>query len=145
MSGLTKKFGLFLFTATYLKSWGRNYQKLPFTYHALGVILITLVPVNFEDYLISKKIDSAAFRQAEPTIWESWKVEFEQMHPNSFTAQKLYLINPIRRKYILKIEPIKVEAPKSPVATENTSTEKPEVVSKPVALKPVFRPKPKMN
>ena len=111
----------------------------------LGVILITLVPVNFEDYLISKKIDSATFRLAEPAVWESWKTEFEQMHPNSFTAQKLYLINPIRRKYTLKVEPVKVHVEHSPTTSENASSPKAETAVKPAAPKPVFRPKPKMN
>jgi len=111
----------------------------------LGLILITLAPVNFEDYLISKKIDSAAFREAEPALWESWKHEFEQVHPNSFTAQKLYLINPIRRNYTLKIEPVKTEAPKSAVATDDAASEKPAVPSKPAVPRPVFKPKPKMN
>jgi hypothetical protein len=125
---------------------GRNYQKLPFAYHALGVILITLAAVNFEDYLISKKIDSHAFHGAEPSLWENWKVEFEQMHPNSFTAQKLYLINPIRRKYSLKIEMVVTkETESSSVRNENPSATKPETSSKPAAPKPVFRPKPKMN
>ncbi len=129
-----------------MKQWGRNYQKLPFAYHALGVILITLAAVNFEDYLISKKIDSRAFHGSEPALWENWKVEFEQMHPNSFTAQKLYLINPIRRKYTLKIEPVvKAETQSSSATTESSSGPKPEVASKPAAPKPVFRPKPKMN
>lgn len=54
---------------------------------------------DFEAYLVSKRIDSAAFRSAEPDLWQAWKNEFEQMHPNSFTVQKLNLINPVRRKY----------------------------------------------
>src|SRR6187399_641142 len=58
--------------------------------------------LTFEDYLISKKIDAPTFQQAEPQLFKSWKIEFEQIHPNSFTVQKLYLINPIRRKYLLK-------------------------------------------
>lgn len=58
---------------------------------------------TFEEYLISKKIDSDLFRRAEPEIWNGWKNEFEQMNPNSFTVQKLNLINPIRRKYQMKI------------------------------------------
>jgi hypothetical protein len=101
--------------------------------------------VNFEDYLISKKIDSLAFRLAEPALWASWSMEFEQMHPNSFTAQKLYLVNPIRRKYILKVIPAKVSDEHSSTASENPSPTKPEAASKPAAPKPVFRPKPKMN
>jgi hypothetical protein len=62
-------------------------------------------PVTWEEYLISKKIDSATFRQAEPERWQNWQREFEQINPNSFTSQKLYLINPIRRKYPLKAGP----------------------------------------
>jgi hypothetical protein len=62
--------------------------------------------VNFEEYLIAKKIDAAAFKKAEPARWNEWENEFVQVHPNSFTSQKLYLINPIRRKYPLQ-EPLK--------------------------------------
>jgi hypothetical protein len=104
--------------------------------------------VNFEEYLHSKKIDSSAFKNAESDVWESWKKEFEQIHPASFTSQKLYLINPIRRKYQLKAEPqppltkpVDAEAPQA--APPIDQTPKPAVKS-PVA-KPVFRPKPKMN
>jgi hypothetical protein len=92
--------------------------------------------VNFEAYLISKKIDSAAFQKAEPELWTDWQKEFEMLHPNSFTAQKLYLINPIRRKYQLK-EAVVTEAPKVPVTTSaSTAPDKP---------KPVMRPKPKIG
>jgi hypothetical protein len=70
---------------------------------------------GFETYLMSKKIDSQAFRKAEPELWESWKKEFEQMHPNSFTVQKLNLINPIRRKYQLKAVPVSVSPETPPV------------------------------
>ena len=61
--------------------------------------------IDFETYLISKKIDSQAFRKAEPEVWKAWKNEFEQLHPNSFTVQKLNLLNPIRRKYLLQSIP----------------------------------------
>lgn len=82
--------------------------------------------MNFEDYLISKRIDSQAFRAAEPDLWQEWNSLFDQMSPASFTSQKLYLINPVRRKYLLKAveHPTKVESP---------------------ASKPDMRPKPKMN
>jgi hypothetical protein len=94
--------------------------------------------LTFEAYLGSKKIDSEAFRKAEPELWNAWKSEFGQMHANSFTVQKLNLINPIRRKYQLATpdEPrtAKVaEPPKSPVSA-------PAV---PRPGKPVM--KPKMN
>jgi hypothetical protein len=110
--------------------------------------------VDFEAYLISKKIDSAEFLKAEPVLWSSWKIEFEQMHPLSFTAQKLYLINPIRRKYLLKHEPAKVVTPpvEKPTEQPNVSaatTEQPVVKTpsspKPVVPRPVFKPKPKTS
>ncbi len=84
--------------------------------------------MNFEEYLISKKIDSQAFRTTEPNLWNEWNSLFEEMSPASFTAQKLYLINPIRRKYVLKI-------------TEVAATPKPVTA----AARPVMKPKPKIN
>jgi hypothetical protein len=57
--------------------------------------------VSFEEYLSGKKIDSLAFKNAEPARWAEWEMEFAQLHPDSFTLQKLNLINPIRRKYPL--------------------------------------------
>lgn len=88
---------------------------------------------TFEAYLTSKKVDSDAFKKAEPDLWNSWKEDFGQMHPNSFTVQKLNLINPIRRKYQLKI------------STDEKKTAEPAASSpKPVAPKPgrpVIRPK----
>lgn len=116
--------------------------------------------MNFEEYLISKKIDSTLFAEKEQSTWHSWKFEFEQMHPNSFTVQKLNLINPIRRKYPLKIEvkpaPIKetaepVKPPAPVVKTEALSGEsKPAepgkpVMAKPAIPRPVFKPKPKTD
>ncbi len=60
--------------------------------------------LNFEDYLKGKKIDPELFRTSEPGIWDEYKMLFEQMHPESFTAQKLFKINGIRRKYPCKQE-----------------------------------------
>ena len=93
--------------------------------------------MDFEAYLQSKKIDSKMFLAAEPAVWSAWKSEFEQMHPNSFTVQKLNLINPIRRKYPLPLQ-----------EEQSRKTETPEVpdaspVAKPV--KPMIKPKPKFN
>lgn len=102
----------------------------------LGLHFLNLAPVNFEAYLTSKKIDSVAFQKAEPALWESWQKEFELVHPNSFTAQKLYLINPIRRKYQLK-EMVVEEVTKVPATTPASITS-----DKP---KPVMRPKPKIG
>ena len=108
--------------------------------------------MNLEAYLLSKKIDSAAFLKAEPELWKLWSSEFESMHPNSFTAQKLYLINPIRRKYPLKSEPVRieerpnVEAPEKPLTTNTPSENSIAPVNpKPLVPRPVFKPKPKIS
>jgi hypothetical protein len=94
--------------------------------------------VNFEAYLISKKIESEAFRKAEPAVWQLWNDEFEQLHPNSFTSQKLYLINPVRRKYPLKEQEAAASIP-SEMSSGSTTTTAPKIA------KPVMRPKPKIG
>ncbi len=58
--------------------------------------------MTFNDYLISKKIDAVAFQQHDPSLFGEWQYLFGQMHPESFTAQKKFLINKIRRKYIIQ-------------------------------------------
>ena len=55
--------------------------------------------MTFDEYLDSKKIDRIEFSKQEPSVFAEWQKTFEQLHPNSFTAQKLYLINGIRRKF----------------------------------------------
>lgn len=126
--------------------------------------------MTFEEYLVSKKIEPGLFKDAEPKLFQEWKNEFGQVHPNSFTAQKLYLINPIRRKYVLKQEMKTVvvaddrvkaeekiigEQAKTAGSNENSNQleQKPESLpdNKPAPspgvkpARPVFKPKPKMN
>jgi hypothetical protein len=91
--------------------------------------------VNFDEYLVSKKIDGEAFKQAEPELFQSWKVEFDQMHVNSFTVQKFNLINPIRRKY--QVMEKSGDADKPTPAPANSPT-----TSAPVrGPRPVIKPK----
>jgi hypothetical protein len=95
--------------------------------------------VTFEEYLISKKIDSAAFKAAEPVRWQEWEQLFSTMSAESFTSQKLYLINPIRRKHQLKDAPPQTQTntpQATPPVTERTTGE-----VKPKVAKPVFKPK----
>lgn len=87
--------------------------------------------MTFDEYLSGKKIDSQKFREQEPVVWASWERDFAQLHPASFTAQKLYLINPLRRKYHLT-PPSEGKA----LAGEAKAGVK--------AARPVVRPKPKM-
>jgi hypothetical protein len=85
--------------------------------------------VSFEEYLIRKKIDRDAFAKAEPERFAEWMSNFDQVSEQSFTTQKLYLINPVRRKYPLTtpVEDIKAAGLTSKVP------------------RPVFKPKPKTN
>lgn len=55
--------------------------------------------MTFKEYLQSKKIDPKAFFQGQSATFNAWKEIFDQVSPESFTAQKLYLINEIRRTY----------------------------------------------
>lgn len=59
--------------------------------------------LTFTAYLKSKKIDPKKFYQTDSQQFNEWKVEFDQMHPNSFTQQKLFLINKVRRQNSLEL------------------------------------------
>jgi hypothetical protein len=80
-------------------------------------------------------------------LWNSWRIDFDQMHPNSFTVQKLNLINPIRRRFPLKeITPPEVKETKkeaAPAASNETGGPVTPPSSKPAVPRPVFKPKPK--
>ncbi|MEJ2005222.1 MAG: hypothetical protein P8X57_09725 [Cyclobacteriaceae bacterium] len=94
--------------------------------------------MEFDDYLISKKIDPEAFKKNEPDQYQEFAGLFMQMHPQSFTMQKLYLINGIRRSFPLPPEKWVKDKPAA------SKPAKP-VIKKPKApsgSKPKFRPKP---
>ncbi len=55
--------------------------------------------MNLRDYLKQKKIDPDQLKTKESELYKAFAIEFSQMHPESFTAQKLFLINKLRRKY----------------------------------------------
>jgi hypothetical protein len=57
----------------------------------------------FEEYLSQKNINHETFLWSEPEEYILLKSLFSQMHPNSFTEQKKFLINKLRRKYMLKV------------------------------------------
>ena len=68
--------------------------------------------MTWKEYLISKKIDPDRFKSGNNRLFREFDLLFSQLHPDSFTAQKLYLINKIRRQYKLETEDKKaVEAP----------------------------------
>ena len=57
--------------------------------------------MDFEEYLKQKKIDADAFKKADNPRFQEWSALFETIHPDSFTAQKKFLINETRRRYLL--------------------------------------------
>ncbi len=68
-------------------------------------LLPDTAPMTFEEYLTSKKIDGDEFRRRQPGRYLEWQTLFAQTHPESFTMQKKFLINDIRRLYQLQDHP----------------------------------------
>jgi len=102
--------------------------------------------MDFETYLRNKKIDPVVFEKAEPMLWYEFKTVYDLVHPDSFTAQKLFLINGIRRKYPLQqeesesktgntmtgdmSEKIVKPKPKIPVQSSASERAKPQMIPK---------------
>ncbi|MFB9296174.1 hypothetical protein [Persicitalea jodogahamensis] len=57
--------------------------------------------ISFKEYLVQKNIAEEKFRAGEPALFQEWELLFSEIHPDSFTAQKKFLINDIRRRFIL--------------------------------------------
>ena len=94
---------------------------------------------------MSKNIVAKAFSAAEPAVFNAWEKEFAQMHPNSFNVKKLNLINPIRRKYQLPSDQQTpgVKSPDQPKVEPPAAA--PVTGASPKVLRPMFKPKPKIN
>lgn len=73
---------------------------------AACVYLQGMEHLDWQAYLRLKKIDAAAYKQSAPDQYVEFERQFLQMHPESFTAHKLFLINDIRRLYPLLPETI---------------------------------------
>ena len=58
--------------------------------------------IDFNEFLDKKNIDFLKFQQNEPSIYSDWKELFCLVHPDSFIAQKKFLINNIRRRFLKK-------------------------------------------
>ena len=67
--------------------------------------------MTWEEYCISKKIDSEKFKAAWSEKWRELKTIFEQVHPDSFTEQKKFIINDLRRRFLF-ITPTSVDTTK---------------------------------
>lgn len=81
--------------------------------------------MTFEEYCTKKKIDSVRFNEDDPEQWKELAAIFEQISENSFTQQKKFLINDLRRKYLLS----ETEVPKqvSTTPTAKASAIKPAI------------------
>jgi hypothetical protein len=111
--------------------------------------------MDFSGWLTSKNIDAEAFRMGSPAEFAVWEEEFNQLSPASFQAQKLFLINKVRRTYQLppevsaKAKPPKAALrPAKPTPTAERSAKpdeevRPEAKPETVVAKPKFRPKVK--
>jgi hypothetical protein len=67
----------------------------------LNLRSLNLRTMEFEEYLKQKKIEASTFKLAEKERYAEWEHAFSEMHVESFTAQKKFLINDTRRKYHL--------------------------------------------
>lgn len=88
--------------------------------------------MTYAEYLASKKIDPELFRSGSPELFIKWQTDFEQVHPASFTARHLFLINKTRRQFPLRIGTPSNEPGMSEAAPAAPSPAKP---------RPVLRPK----
>jgi len=58
--------------------------------------------ISFKEYCVEKKINSEAFKDSDKSLYNMLFHLFMKVHPQSFTQQKKFLINEIRRKYPLQ-------------------------------------------
>ena len=82
--------------------------------------------MNLNEYLESKKIDPAKFKSAEPDQYAEFQMIFDQVHPNSFTQQKLFLINNLRRSYKLETQVEEKKPTKTPAMRPKMKPLKPK-------------------
>ncbi|MEM6642564.1 MAG: hypothetical protein AAF616_06265 [Bacteroidota bacterium] len=88
--------------------------------------------MDFDEYLKSKKIDPGKFKDQAPEKYHEWEGIFNQVHPASFTQQKLFLINQIRRAYAFSevestTKPSEKETVKKPIRPLKFKPQKPKI------------------
>lgn len=91
--------------------------------------------MEFAEYLRGKKIDEEAFARSDPDHYQEFKLLFAQLHPESLTAQKLFLINQIRRRYPLSVVAVEDVKPKPNPAKPKLGA-RPKPATKPVMKQP---------
>jgi hypothetical protein len=86
--------------------------------------------IDFHTYCRQKKIDPDRFSAIEKTQFEYLESIFNQVSPESFTDQKLFLINDLRRKFLLAEEPVFEQK----AASDSVA----QAIAKPTISKPNF-------
>ena len=74
----------------------------------------------FDEYLLSKKIDPEKYKVSDPDQYSDFQKLYNQVHPESFTQQKLFLINKIRRAY-------KLETPEAKKKNSTSTSMRPKI------------------
>lgn len=82
--------------------------------------------LDFEAFLRLKKIDPIVFRKEDQVLFEEFRNIYELVHPESFTAQKLFQINRVRRKYPFTPVP-SAETPSAPGIAKPKISFKPKI------------------
>lgn len=83
--------------------------------------------MTFEEYCVKKKIDPETFRKHDFLKWQELEQVFLQVSEESFTQQKKFLINDLRRRFPYK------EIISQP--TKTSSAVKPKIKANPVIPK----------
>ncbi len=72
--------------------------------------------MTFEEYLVKKKINRAAFEAEDKGRYTAWEDMYAQMHPNSFYMAVKMVLNDVRLRYHLREEDIPKAAPATTAA-----------------------------
>ena len=116
--------------------------------------------MTFQEYCASKKIDSSLFEKGDHSLFRELESVYVQMHPDSFTSQKKFLLNGLRKKYQLTeveqnlVKPVLAKPSPKPIIgkkqEENIAPKPKVIIPKPnnnsaeaVKPKPII-PKPKL-
>lgn len=91
--------------------------------------------MSFEAFLKQKLVDSAAFRQQQPEMWESFSGLYEEIGEKSFDLQKKFYFNDLRGLY-----PLPLAAKEEPKPASTTQRPKLSLKGKP-RLKPSLKTK----
>lgn len=134
------------------------YHILKHILHRRQPLSAALASMTFEEYLIKKRINKAAFEAEDAARCGAWGNMYEQMHQNSFYMAIKMVINDVRLKYHLREEEVPKSAPvlvspkpvmrRAPAASGATETAPAALnaqetsEAKPASTAATFKPRP---